>query len=59
MATIKLKYTSASILFKRLSLYSKHRPLYRAIKEFGRIVKFIFILTYFDDVELRQQIENN
>ena len=28
-----------------------------AIKEFGRITKSIFMLTYFDDVKLRQRIE--
>lgn len=57
MATIKLKHTSASQLFKRLSSYAKDHPLYQAIKEFGRIIKSIFVLTYFDDVELRQHIE--
>ena len=57
MATIKLKETSASRLFKRLSSYAKDHPLYQAIKEFGRIIKSQFILTYLDDVELRQQIE--
>jgi TnpA family transposase len=57
MATIKLKYTTASQLFKRLSSYAKNHPLYQALKEFGRIIKSIFILTYLDDVELRQQIE--
>jgi len=57
MATIKLKYTSASQLFKRLSSYAKDHPLYRALKEFGRIIKSIFILTYLDDVDVRQRIE--
>jgi TnpA family transposase len=57
MATMKLKYSSASQLLKRLSSYAKDHPLYKALKEFGRIIKSIFILTYFDDVELRQRIE--
>ncbi len=59
MATIKLRYSSASQLFKRLSSYAKDHPLYRALKEFGRIIKsqFHIILTYYDDVELRQRIE--
>lgn len=57
MVTIKLKHTSASQLFKRLSSYAKDHPLYKALKEFGRIIKSIFILTYLDDVELRQRIE--
>lgn len=57
MTTIKLKHITASQLFKRLSSYAKDHPLYQAIKEFGRIIKSIYILTYFDDVELRQRIE--
>ncbi len=57
MVTIKLKKTPASQLFKRLSSYAKNNPLYKAIKEFGRIIKSLFILTYYDDVTLRQRIE--
>ncbi len=57
MASIKLKESTASQLFKRLSSYAKDHPLYKAIKEFGRIIKTIYILTYIDDVELRQWIE--
>ena len=29
----------------------------KAIKEFGRIIKSLFILTYYDDIKLRQRIE--
>ncbi len=47
----------ASQLFKRLSSYAKHHPLYRALKEFGRVVKSVFVLKYYDDVILRQRIE--
>jgi TnpA family transposase len=57
IATIKLKETSASQLFKRLTSYSKQHPLYRALKQFGRIIKTLFLLKYIDDVELRQMIE--
>ena len=53
MATIKLKKVSASQFFKRLSSYAKDNPLYKAIKEFGRIIKSLFILTYFDDLNER------
>jgi len=57
IATIKLRKTSASQLFRRLSSYSRQHPLYRAIKEFGKIIKSIFLLKYIDDVGLRQAIE--
>lgn len=46
MVTIKLKETTASQIFKRLSSYAKDHPLYKAIKEFGRIIKSKFILSY-------------
>ena len=57
MATIRLNKVSASQLFKRLSSYAKDNPLYKALKEFGRIIKSLFILTYYDDIKLRQRIE--
>ncbi|NQY74054.1 MAG: Tn3 family transposase [Candidatus Margulisbacteria bacterium] len=57
IATIKLKHTTATQIFKRLSSYSKSHPLYQALQEYGRAVKTILILDYIDDVELRQIIE--
>ena len=56
MATIKLRYRSASQLFKRLSSYASDHPPYKALKEIGRLIKTQFILTYYDDLELRQRI---
>jgi len=57
IATIKLKRTTASQLFRRLNSYSKQHPLYKALKEFGKIPKTLFILKYADDLEFRQSIE--
>jgi TnpA family transposase len=57
VTTIKLKETPASQLLRRLSSYSRQHPLYRALKEFGKIIKSIFMLKYIDDVKLRQMIE--
>lgn len=57
IASIKLKHSSASQIFKRLSSYARQNPLYKALREFGRIIKSIFILKYYDDLELRQSIE--
>jgi Tn3 transposase DDE domain len=56
-ATIRLKVTTASQLFKRLNSYSRQHPLYQALKEFGKIPKTLFILKYRDDLEYRQAIE--
>lgn len=57
IATIRLKVMTASQLFKRLNSYSKQHPLYRALKEFGKIPKTLFILKYVDDPAFRQAIE--
>ena len=57
LCTIKLKETLPSNILKRLSSYSKQNPLYKAIKEVGRIYKTIFLLKYYDEVHLRQNIE--
>ncbi len=57
IATIKLKHTTATQLFKRFNSYAKQHTLYRALKEFGKIIKTIFILKYIDDPEFRQSIE--
>lgn len=57
IATIQLKITSASQLFRRLNSYSKQHSLYQALKEFGKITKSLFILKYYDDCTFRQSIE--
>ena len=57
IATIKLREHRASTILKRLGEYSNQHPLQEALKEFGRAIKSIFMLKYFDDVELRQTIE--
>jgi TnpA family transposase len=57
IATITLKETPASQLFRRLNSYSRQPPLYQALKECGKVSKSDFILRYIDDVELRQAIE--
>lgn len=57
IATLKLRHATASQLFKRLNSYSKQHTLYRALKEFGKIPKSLFILNYVDDAVLRQSIE--
>ncbi len=56
ITSIKLKECSASQIFKRLNSYSRQHPVYQALKEYGKIIKTLFILKYIDDVELRRSI---
>lgn len=57
VATIKLKEATASQILKRLSSYAKDNPLYKGLKEFGKLIKTIFLLTYIDELDLRQAIQ--
>lgn len=57
VATIKLKEATASQILKRLSSYARDNPLYQGLKEFGKLIKTIFLLTYIDDLALRQAIQ--
>jgi TnpA family transposase len=57
VATIKLKEATASQILKRLSSYAKDHPLYKGLKEFGKLIKTIFILTYMNELEFRQSIQ--
>jgi TnpA family transposase len=57
MATIKRGDSTASQLFKILSSSSKDNELYRAIKEFGRLIKSKFMLEYIDSEPLRRSIQ--
>jgi TnpA family transposase len=54
--TIRSGKASASQLFKRLNSYSKS-PLYDAIKEFGKVIRTIFVLRYIDELEYRKRIQ--
>lgn len=56
MATIKLGYASASTLFRMLSAKGDS-ALYKALKEFGKLLKTQFIYTYIDNVDLRKRIQ--
>jgi len=56
VCSIKLKECTASQIFKRLNSYSRQHPVYQALKEYGKIIKTIFILKYIDDIELRKRI---
>lgn len=56
-ATIMLRRHRASTVLKRLSAYTNQHPLQESLKEFGRIIKTVFVLKYIDDVSWRQTIE--
>lgn len=56
LASIRRGETSARLLTLRLSSYARNNPLYRVLREVGRIFKTRFILRYYDDVDFRRRI---
>lgn len=57
MASVKLGYCSASLVFKMLSGSGRSSKLYSAMKELGKLIKSHFILNYIDNEELRKAIQ--
>lgn len=57
MTSIKLKYSTASSIFSRLTSYAKQHPLHQAFKEMGKIYRTLYILKYYDELKLRQMTE--
>lgn len=57
VSSIKLGYTQASTLLKRLNSYARQHPLYKALKDLGRLYKTEYILRYVDDANLRATVE--
>lgn len=56
VTSIKLKNTIPSQILKRLNSYANQNPLYQALKEFGKVIRTIFLLRYMDDELMRQRI---
>lgn len=54
---IILRKHRASTNLRRLNSYAQQHPLQEALKDFGRIIKSIFVLKYVEDVAWRQTIE--
>jgi len=57
VVTVKLGYAKASTLFRRLNSYARQHPLYRALKDLGRLYKTRFILRYIAQPSLREATE--
>ena len=55
VVSIKLKYTLASLVMKRLNSYALQNPLYQALKELGKVVRTLFLLRYMDDEQMRHR----
>jgi TnpA family transposase len=55
-ASLKLKWVTASLLIRKLQAFPRQNILVRALQEYGRLVKTIFILRYFKSEAYRRRI---
>jgi TnpA family transposase len=58
VTTIKLGHEKASTILRRLNSYSRQNPVYKALKELGRLYKTNYILRYISQEDLRQSVES-
>ena len=54
--SLKLKWVTASLLIRKLQAFPRQHILTRALQEYGRLVKTIFILRYFHSEAYRRRI---
>jgi TnpA family transposase len=54
--SLKRGWVTASLLISRLQSYRRQNALIRALKEYGRLVKTIFILRFLESEQLRRRI---
>ena len=54
--SLKRGWVTASLLISRLQSYRRQNALTRALLEYGRLVKTIFILRYLESEQLRRRI---
>src|SRR3954452_22911518 len=55
--SLKLGWVTASLLIGKLQSYRRRNALMRALQEYGRLVKTIFILRYLESEQLRRRIQ--
>lgn len=55
-ASLKFKWVTASWLIRKLQAFPRQHILTRALQEYGRLVKTIFILRYFQNEAYRRRI---
>lgn len=55
-ASLKLGWVTSSLLVSRLQAKPRKSSLTRALQEYGRLRKTVFLLKYMEDVDLRKRI---
>jgi TnpA family transposase len=56
--SLKIGWVTSSLLIGKLQSYPRQNALIKALKEYGRIIKTIFILRYIQDEDYRRKINS-
>ena len=56
VGSLKLGWVSASLIIQRLQAYPRKHPLLRALQEYGRLIKTIHILRWYEDETTRRRL---
>lgn len=54
--SLKKGYVTSSLIVQKLQAYPRRHPLMRALQEYGRLIKTIHILNWYDDLGLRRRV---
>jgi TnpA family transposase len=54
--SLKKGYVTASLIVQKLQAYPRKHPLMRSLQEYGRLIKTLHILSWYEDLALRQRI---
>jgi len=55
--SLQEKSTTQAILVRKLSGYSQNHPLLKALTEYNRMIKALYLLDYFDNASLRGYVQ--
>nr|MDQ3398786.1 Tn3 family transposase [Deinococcota bacterium] len=54
--SLKKGYVTSSLIVQKLQAYPRKHPLMRVLQEYGRLVKTLHILNWYDDLGLRRRV---
>ena len=54
--SLKKGYVSASLIVQKLQAYPRQHPLMKVLQEYGKLIKTIHILNWYDDLATRKRI---
>lgn len=54
--SLKMGWVTASLIIQKLQSYPRQHPLTRALQEYGKLIKTLHILRWYEDVHIRRRV---